>query len=118
MEATKTIRQELPKLLSAYSIESMLDIPCGDYTWMNIVEKKCSYLGGDIVRELVEINQKKYSNENTRFIQLDVTTDRLPKVDLIFCKDCLQHLSNENVKKALSNFKKSGSKYLLVTSYP
>ncbi|MDR3128872.1 MAG: class I SAM-dependent methyltransferase, partial [Tannerellaceae bacterium] len=45
-------------------------------------------------------------------------SDTLPKVDLIFCKDCLQHLSYKNVQAALDNFKKSGSKYLLVTSYP
>ncbi|MDR3129227.1 MAG: class I SAM-dependent methyltransferase, partial [Tannerellaceae bacterium] len=45
-------------------------------------------------------------------------SDTLPKVDLIFCKDCLQHLSYKNVQAALDNFKKSGSKYLLVSSYP
>jgi hypothetical protein len=37
---------------------------------------------------------------------------------MIFCKDCLQHLSYENVFKALETFKKSESKYLLTTSYP
>jgi hypothetical protein len=37
---------------------------------------------------------------------------------MIFCKDCLQHLSNENVLKALQNFRRSGCKYLMLTSYP
>jgi len=51
------------------------------------------------------------------FKLIDITKDELPNVDMIFCRDCLQHLSNENVFKTLKNFKKSGSKYLAVTSY-
>jgi hypothetical protein len=49
---------------------------------------------------------------------IDITKDDLPKVDMIFCKDCLQHLSYENIFKAFENFKRSESKYLLTTSYP
>ena len=41
----------------------------------------------------------------------------MPEVDLVFCRDSIQHLSNENIKKALNNIKRNGSKYLLVTSY-
>ncbi|HVZ93307.1 MAG TPA: hypothetical protein VG797_02240 [Phycisphaerales bacterium] len=53
-----------------------------------------------------------------RFLTLDITRDQLPKVDLILCRDCLVHLSNKMVSAALNNFKSSGAKYLLTTTYP
>ena len=118
LEATKTIREQLPKIIEKYSIRTMLDVPCGDYNWMKEVQKDCKYLGGDIVAEVVQKNQQLYSSETVQFKQIDITTDTLPEVDLIFCKDCLQHLSYKKAKDTLNNFKRSGSKYLLVTSYP
>jgi hypothetical protein len=118
MVATVALREQLPLLLEKYNITSMLDTPCGDYNWMKSVPKNCTYIGGDIVAELVENNQKLYASDKVQFKLIDITKDDLPKVDLIFCRECLQHLSNENVRKALSNFKRSGSKYLLVTSFP
>jgi hypothetical protein len=107
-----------PLITEKYAIQSMLDAPCGDYNWMKAVERTCSYIGGDIVAEAIENNQKLYASEKVQFKQIDITKDTLPMVDLIFCRDCLQHLSDANVHKVLANFKNSGSKYLLVTSYP
>ncbi|MDR2692398.1 MAG: class I SAM-dependent methyltransferase [Dysgonamonadaceae bacterium] len=118
IKSTVMIRKHLPLIIERYAIRSMLDVPCGDYNWMRVVEKKCCYIGGDIVPELIENNQKLYASDSVQFKMIDITKDALPAVDLIFCKDCLQHISNANVYKALWNFKNSGSKYLMVTSYP
>jgi len=118
INSTKTIRKELPLLIHKYRIKSMLDVPCGDFNWMKTVPLNCSYIGGDIVPEIVENNQNLYSSDKIQFKKIDITLDTLTKVDLIFCKDCLQHLSYENVHKTLHNFKNSCSKFLLVTSYP
>jgi len=118
LEATVNIRKQLPQIITQFKIESMLDAPCGDYNWMSQVEKKCNYIGGDIVESVVKRNQEKHSSNTVNFMVLDITSSEIPKVDLIFCKDCLQHLSNEKVRQALNNFINSGSKYLLVTSYP
>jgi hypothetical protein len=97
----------------------MLDAPCGDYHWMQAVPKgDCLYIGGDIVPDIIEEDRKKYQSDKVRFVEMDITKDDLPKVDMIFCKDCFQHLSYENVKAALNNFKRSGSKYLFVSSFP
>jgi hypothetical protein len=112
------IRKQLPAIIEKYAIKSMLDVPCGDYNWMKMVEKTCNYIGGDIVIDIIEKNQKLYASEGVQFKLIDITKDTLPMVDLIFCRDCLQHLSYANVHKALCNFKCSGSKYLLATSYP
>lgn len=119
INTTKTIREKLPVLWHQYEVKTFLDVPCGDYNWMKEVEKdNIVYIGGDIVKEIIEENNKKYRQKNVSFEVLDITKDIIPAVDMIFCKDCLQHLSYENVFKALKNFKKANSKYLLTTSYP
>lgn len=112
----KSISKELPVLLQKYGIESILDIPCGDWNWMKNVDLcGASYIGADIVKPLIEENKSKYPNVDFRV--LDITKDDLPKVDLVFVRDCFGHLTNENVHKALDNIKRSGSKYLLATSF-
>jgi SAM-dependent methyltransferase len=119
VNTTKIIRKMLPVLWKEYDIKIFLDVPCGDYNWMKEVEKdNIVYIGGDIVNELIEQNNQKYKMENVSFRVLDITKDALPTVDMIFCKDCLQHLSYEDIFKVLKNFKRSKSKYLLATTYP
>lgn len=118
LQATQSIRTFLATFIEECAIKTMLDVPCGDYNWMRHVEKKCQYIGGDIVPAIIENNQAQYSSANVQFRLIDITKDALPQVDLIFCKDCFQHLSYQNIKKALNNFKSSGSKWLLTTSYP
>jgi hypothetical protein len=94
----------------------MMDIPCGDFNWMKEVDLSgVDYVGADIVEKLIESNNIKYTNKS--FTVLNIVEDALPKVDLVFVRDCLGHLSNVNVLKALENIKKSGSKYLLATSF-
>jgi 2-polyprenyl-3-methyl-5-hydroxy-6-metoxy-1,4-benzoquinol methylase len=116
---TKIIRKMLSVLWKKYGIKTFLDVPCGDYNWMKeVVKDDISYIGGDIVKEIIDQNNKKYKKENISFNVIDITQDNLPAVDMIFCKDCLQHLSYDNIFKALRNFKKSNSKYLLTTTYP
>ncbi len=113
---TEVLRQELLVLLKKYKIQSMLDIPCGDFNWMKEVDlSEVAYMGADIVEQLIESNNIKYTDKT--FSVLNLIEDDLPKVDLVFVRDCLGHLSNENVLKALENIKRSGSKYLLATSF-
>ncbi|WP_053991865.1 class I SAM-dependent methyltransferase, partial [Mangrovimonas sp. TPBH4] len=115
---TRFLVKELEIVLKQFQIKSMLDIPCGDFNWMQVLDfKRINYTGADIVSDLIELNRINYSEENKKFINLDLTKDKLPKVDLIFCRDCLVHLSNHNIYKALINIKQSNSKYLLTTSF-
>jgi hypothetical protein len=118
MEQTAEIRRRIPEVIKKYNIESMLDAPCGDFFWMKETSlglKK--YIGADIVDTLIQKNIKQFGNETTEFVCLNLVEDQLPKVDLIICRDCLVHLTFEHAKKMISNFKKSGAKYLLTTSF-
>lgn len=113
---TVVLRNELPYLFAKYNIKSILDIPCGDFNWMKEVDLTgIEYIGADIVPTLIEENKIKYPGVDFRV--LDLTKDDLPKVDLVFVRDCLGHLSNQNVLKALEKIKESGSRYLLTTSF-
>lgn len=74
---------------------------------MKTVEKNgIKYIGGDIVPKIVRANNKNYKDENTSFKVIDITSDEIPQVDLIICRDCLQHLSQKNAKKLLKILKK------------
>ena len=48
----------------------------------------------------------------------DITRDPLPRADAILCRDCLVHLSFENIAAALANFARSGSPWLVTTTFP
>ena len=117
LQSTDTLRKELPLLCKKYQIKTILDIPCGDYNWMKFTKfnSDIKYIGADIVEKLIDNNRKKYSD--IEFKVLDITRDTLPTVDLVFVRDCLGHLSNDNIFKALNNIRESGSKYLLSTSF-
>ena len=116
LKSTEVIRRELPELFKKFKIESVLDIPCGDFNWMQHVDMdNVNYIGADIVDKMIESNNITFPNMD--FIVLDLTESELPKVDLIFVRDLLGHFNYQNVNKALQNIIRSGSKYLLTTSF-
>lgn len=119
MEQTAEIRMQLPELIKEYSIKSIMDAPCGDFFWMRHTDLgDASYIGLDIVQALVDKNNAEHADDKHQFKCLNIIEDELPKVDLIFCRDCLVHLTYEQAIVAIQNFKRSGSKYLLTTTFP
>lgn len=109
----------LPQLFREFDIKSVLDAPCGDFHWMQQVSRNyISYTGIDIVDELIRNNTEKYADQQTVFMVKDIVEDDLPQADLVICRDGLVHLTYIQIKKAIANFKKSGSKYLLTTHFP
>ncbi len=119
LEQTRTVRRELPELLAKLKVTSLLDAPCGDFHWMrHAALPDISYIGLDIVSRLVEDNQRQYGNDRRRFAHSNIAEDSLPSADLILCRDCLIHLSYEQIARALANFRRSGARFLLTTTYP
>lgn len=117
---TELIRNKLPGLFGELEIQSLLDIPCGDFHWMKDVDlNNIDYLGADIVSELIQDNRNRFgkSRNAVRFETLDLMSSSLPRVDLIFCRDCLVHLSFKDIFRALQNICDSGSKFLLTTTF-
>ncbi len=117
---TQSIRANIEKLIAELEINSVLDAACGDFGWMSLVDMQgASYLGMDVVPELIENLEKEYATQDgsRSFVYGDMTQDTLPKVDLIIARDVLGHLSEENVMKALKNFRDSGARWLLTTTF-
>jgi hypothetical protein len=116
---TQTLIDAMNKLLVEWKITSMLDIPCGDFKWMQRVDlSKVDYLGADIVEDLIKENTASYTvKANIRFQVLNLINDPLPQNDLIIVRDCLVHLSYNDIWYALQNIKASGCKYLLATTF-
>ncbi|PQP35839.1 hypothetical protein C6A37_00400 [Desulfobacteraceae bacterium SEEP-SAG9] len=118
MTQTTIIRREIPLLIKELKIKSLIDAPCGDFFWMREVELPVErYIGVDIVKDIVENNQKKYGNQQRIFRELNIIEDVMPMTDMILCRDCLVHLSFRQGIQVINNFKKSGAKYLLTTTF-
>jgi SAM-dependent methyltransferase len=116
---TEVLRAELPTLFQDFGIRSLLDLPCGDFNWMQHTDLQgIKYFGGDIVEDLVLRNQEEFGNEDRSFLLLDLLTDDLPDVDCILVRDCLVHFSFAHIQQALDNLKRSKITYLLTTSFP
>lgn len=113
------LRNGLANLLERLRVRRLLDLPCGDFNWMNEVAlpSEAVYVGGDIVEEIVIANQERYGCEARLFLTLDVLRDTLPTADVILCRDCLVHFSFLDISAALRNLKRSGAAYLLTTHF-
>lgn len=119
LSQTAALSRELPLLLRRHGVRSMLDIPCGDFNWMSRVDLAgVDYTGADIVPALVARNTASHARPGVRFMALNLATDPLPATDLVFVRDCLVHLSFDDVRAALRNVCDSGATWLLTTTFP
>lgn len=100
-----------------HDVRSIADIPCGDFNWIGgFLEDhpQIAYVGYDIVPALIE--QNRIDHPGHRFEVLDITRQTPPGVDLIVCKDLVNHLFERDVWAALENMVASGSRLVLMTS--
>ncbi|AWM01999.1 class I SAM-dependent methyltransferase [Bradyrhizobium amphicarpaeae] len=118
--ATAAIRDALPSLLQRLGARSLLDAPCGDAGWIGRINLDLDYIGIDIVPSLIETNNARAARGELagRFLVADITRDALPRADMILCRDCLVHLSFQNIARAIARFRESGAQFLLVTTFP
>eukprot|EP00747_Dinoflagellata_sp_TGD_P138883 gnl/TRDRNA2_/TRDRNA2_175841_c2_seq20.p1 gnl/TRDRNA2_/TRDRNA2_175841_c2~~gnl/TRDRNA2_/TRDRNA2_175841_c2_seq20.p1 ORF type:complete len:254 (-),score=31.03 gnl/TRDRNA2_/TRDRNA2_175841_c2_seq20:343-1104(-) len=121
MDATKNVRKCLGKWIKQYNIKSFLDIPCGDANWQREIPgiHDIVYKGYDIAETAVKIarrKNKKYPNMTFGVMNL---IDSVPpeKPDLFLMKDVLMHLPLDAGRRMLVNAKRSGARYIAVTTF-
>ena len=115
---TAEVAAALTRLVAAYGVRVLLDLPCGDFNWMKSVDLAIDrYIGGDIVPEIIALNRKEHGSAGREFMVLDITEGPLPDADLLLCRDCLVHLSNEDATRALDAIRRSSIRLLLATTF-
>ena len=109
------------KFIDKFNINSILDIPCGDFLWMNQVMKirpEIRYLGIDIVDQIIKNNKNKYIHKNIEFKCEDILnfkTDK--KFDLLLMRDFFIHINNSEIQIILDKIKKWNIDYFASESY-
>ena len=103
---TKEIGRQIPLLVKELGIKKFLDVPCGDFNWFSKMNLELDqYIGGDIIEEIVDNNSNIYGRQDRTFIKIDLIKDKLPDADILLCRDCLVHLSNEDIFNVIQNVK-------------
>jgi SAM-dependent methyltransferase len=114
LEVTEALRANLRATLDRLGSRTLLDIGCGDLTWMKQIQLHQSYVGIDIVPSVVEANRAKLPAAD--FHCLDATTDDLPEGDTILCREVLFHLSFADGQKLIANVCRKPRKWLICTT--
>jgi SAM-dependent methyltransferase len=95
---------------------TIVDMGCGDFqvgrALLERLPAGTSYVGCDIVPELVAHNNETYGNECVRFQQLDLVSDPLPDGDICLVRQVLQHLSNADIQ---SFFQRTDYRWIYLT---
>jgi len=95
-----------------------MDAPCGDFHWMRYCDlRDIEYVGIDIVPDLIAQDMFHFGGHHREFRVGDIVRDQLPRVDLVLCRDCLVHLTSDEIFAAVRNLARSGSTYLLTTTF-
>jgi SAM-dependent methyltransferase len=96
---------------------SLLDLGCGDFNVGSKIRPFCGeYIACDIVDGLIEFNTNAFRSINVDFRVLDITSDEIPKVDIICIRQVLQHLSNSQIALVIPKLLRS-CRYLVLTEH-
>jgi hypothetical protein len=114
----QTYIDSVDRFLRSFDVKpSVVDLGCGDFFVGSQIRALCgSYTACDIVAPLIVFNKEKYRSLNVDFRILDLTRDELPQGDVLFIRQVLQHLSNKQIKGALTQIPMK-FKYLILTEH-
>lgn len=80
----------------------VVDLGCGDFFIGSKIRPLCNkYIACDIVDSLIAFNKEKFSDINVDFRTLDFINDALPQAEIVFIRQALQHLSNQDIIKLI-----------------
>ena len=125
--------QAVLKVVDTLDIRSIADIPSGDGCFAGALLRELrnrtaaaqavtptiEYVGIDIVARLVARNNALYGDGSTEFLQADVVSGAspLPRADLIFSRQMLQHLCTEDALRFVRMVARSPARFALLTTF-
>lgn len=110
-------REFLTRFIQENNIRSVLDLGCGDFEVMGLVDRSgFRYLGVDVIPERIDRNRAKCPD--AQFECADIRRFEIPEADLVVCKDVIQHWGTRSVVNWLDRLaEQSGHfRYALVTN--
>lgn len=97
----------LQNFMKTHNIKTVVDAGCGDWEFSQYIDwTNIQYTGYDVVKHVIEKNQKKFGSSNITFMHDNLINANLPCADLLLCKHVLQHLRNEDILAFLPQLKK------------
>ena len=85
----------------------IVDLGCGDFNVGKIfVDYASEYHACDIVPELQEHNRVNYGRAGLHFPCINIIDDALPDGDIVFIRQVLQHLGNDQIGKVIGKCEK------------
>jgi len=84
-----------------------VDLGCGDFNVGKRIRPFCDrYIACDIVPKLIDRNRTSFGELDVDFKCLDMSEDSLPDGDIVFLRQVLQHMSNDQIAKLTPNLRK------------
>lgn len=111
----------LDAVVDAFHITSMMDAACGDAGWItsHFLNRRpeLQYTGVDIVEHVIRDNRRRYPTLPFLCVDLgDPSADvhgSLPKVDLVFSKETINHMFIQDAVRALRRLSTTDARFLL-----
>jgi SAM-dependent methyltransferase len=118
VHATTTYRHTVESFLRLNNVRTVIDLGCGDWQFSPLIpwaHYGISYLGLDISSVIVEANQAAFGSTHCNFkvIERPDELKTFAAVDLIICKDALQHMPNNMINAYLDGFEAVGDQSLV-----
>jgi hypothetical protein len=108
--------QMVREFIRSHNIRSIVDVGCGDFrVSRNLLVPGTSYLGVDVVPQLIERNNREFGTRDISFRVMNAVAQPLPGADLCLIRQVLQHLSNQQIRDIIGNCR--GFRYLLVSDH-
>lgn len=98
---------------------TVVDLGCGDFNIGSKLRQFCEdYVACDIVEDLIDFNKRKFESLDVNFRVLDITSEPLPKGDVVFIRQVLQHLSNKQILRVIPKIQENFNFIVLTEHLP
>ena len=118
LENTKECSTILNKFIYNNNCKSVLDLGCGDLTWISKTQffndDAIKYTGVDVVESLISSHKERFP-ENSFLCKDVIKYNNMNNYSLVIIRDVIFHLKNEEILSIFENIKNKFD-FLLITS--
>ena len=114
---TLVLRSQLPALFQTLQITTLLDVGCGEFRWLKMIDlSKMRIRAVDIVEPLIFRLQTSSTTDNIRFVHMNVLKDPPFTADLWLVRDFCGLYGYRDNRQLLKKFIESESLYIALTN--